>query len=76
MKKLTEDVYNKIKRCRHTEKAAWKRLAYLEDHVEKIYQDIDAIAENLVCCILKLTISDWKILVHSLPNNQNLRCKQ
>ena len=54
LKKLTQDVYNKIKRCRHTVKAAWKRLDYLEDHVEKIYQDIDVITENLVRCIAKL----------------------
>lgn len=57
LRKLSNNIEDKIDRCRQMEKSTRKRLAYLEDWVEKIYGDIDNIADDLVCeSILQLLI--------------------
>lgn len=48
LRMLSQNIYEKIKRCRDTEKSTWKRLSALEDHVETIYQRINAIGDDLV----------------------------
>ena len=48
LRKLSQCIYDKIKRSRNTEKSTWKRLSALEDHVETIYRRIDAIGDDLV----------------------------
>ena len=48
LRMLSQNIYDKIKRCRDTEKSTWKRLSALEDHVETIYRRINAIGDDLV----------------------------
>ena len=48
LRELSHNIYDKITRCRDTEKSTWKRLSALEDHVETIYQRINAIGDDLV----------------------------
>jgi hypothetical protein len=51
LQKLSQNIFHKIKRCRDIEKSGWRRLADLEAHTENIYQEIDEMAENMVCFI-------------------------
>ena len=48
LRKLSQNIYDMIKRCRDTEKSTWRCLSALEDHVETIYRRIDAIGDDLV----------------------------
>ena len=49
LRKLSQSIYDKLKRCRKLEKLSWKSLADVEEHVEEIYCKIDDVTEDLVC---------------------------
>ena len=57
LRKLSQCIYDKIKRSRKPEKSTWKRLSALEDHVETIYQRIDAIGDDLVHIYIHLHVA-------------------
>ena len=50
LRKLSQNIFDKIKRCRDIEKSSWRRLAELETHIDHIYNQIDQMAEDLVSC--------------------------
>jgi hypothetical protein len=52
LRQLSQNILDKIKRCRDIEKSSWRRLAELETHIDNIYNQIDERAENLVSCFL------------------------
>ena len=48
LRKLSQNIFDKIKRCRDIEKSTWRRLAELETLIDDIYNQIDDITEDLV----------------------------
>lgn len=48
LRKLSQSIYDKMKRCRKLDKSTWKCLADVEEHVEEIYRRIDNETEDLV----------------------------
>ena len=51
LRKLSQGIYEKIKRCRKVEKLSWRRLAELEEHTENVHNEIDQIADEMVSFI-------------------------
>ena len=49
LRKLSQSVYDKMKRCRKLEKSTWKNLADVVECVEEIYRRIDQVTVDLVC---------------------------
>ena len=49
LKRLSQDINVKIKRCGDMEKSAWKSLDDLEEYVETSCGEIDGIAHDMVC---------------------------
>ena len=52
LKRLSQDINEKIKRCGNMEKSAWRSLDDLEEYVETTCGEIDGIAQDLVCWLL------------------------
>ena len=48
LRKLSQSIYDKMKRCRKLEKSTRKCLADVEEHVEEIYNRIDDLTNDLV----------------------------
>ena len=48
MRSLSQQLYDKMKRCRNLEKTTWRRLSDLEEHVQRQTDTVDNIAEEMV----------------------------
>ena len=48
LRKLTDEMYNKIKRCRNIEKSSWRYLDSLETYIDTIFTRIDKESDESV----------------------------
>ena len=48
LRRLTDEMYNKIKRCRNIEKSSWRYLDSLETYIDTIFTRIDKESDESV----------------------------